>query len=310
MAGLLSLIYRRSFACFLHNANRFYLFLLNVSDYCYIIISPLFLILFALILALSELDSAVEDEDTNVASIVESIRQQIRILEIFQSDHNDDERIDLFEEQRLRLQLAIQPRAKSSNESVYSAGGASGKLSINELSVGSKGSSMASSKKSVQSRATGNLSASYSGSSKKDASSTVQMNVSPGKVFTASGMKPRLSQGPIERVAFNKEEGSKEKVVEGVTFLSTNMPGYYIRQDAAVIGPSDKYIDFQIVLSPEEVTTLIQRKKALMRINGGVNSATTSTPSKPSIQASTPYIDPGRLFEYRPVQQDKWVSKK
>lgn len=115
---------------------------------------------------------------------------------------------------------------------------------------------------------------------------------------------------PLGRSVASKDDPTRDKIVEGITYLPTNMAGYYIRQDAPQVGNNDKYIDFQIILTQDELNTLVQRKKALLRMNGGINSATTGTPNKISIQASTPYIDPCRHFEYRPVQQDKWVGKK
>jgi hypothetical protein len=110
------------------------------------------------------------------------------------------------------------------------------------------------------------------------------------------------------------EEGNEraERIpldIGGVTFLPSKQVGFYNRQDTVQAGFDstplpDKYVDFQIILSAEELTTLASRKKAastrLVAMKG----------NQQSLHCSTPYVDPRRIYKdhLRPSNPDRWIS--
>mmetsp|Transcript_5573 Transcript_5573/g.5012 ORF Transcript_5573/g.5012 Transcript_5573/m.5012 type:complete len:127 (-) Transcript_5573:63-443(-) len=106
-------------------------------------------------------------------------------------------------------------------------------------------------------------------------------------------------------------ESSKNRTkieVESIGYVPTKSPGIYEREDKNNVTFSDKYMDIKIVLTPDEMITLLARKKAMKRVqNQGLGLFTAGTNS---IRSSTPYIDPHRVIKetYRPDQPQKWLT--
>lgn len=99
--------------------------------------------------------------------------------------------------------------------------------------------------------------------------------------------------------------------VSGVVFLPSKVAGFYSRQDTLNPGVDttplpEKYVDFQIILTAEELTTLAARKKTA---TSRVGVAPRGLPA-PSLSSSTPYIDPRRIQKdlLRPTNPDKWMD--
>jgi len=118
----------------------------------------------------------------------------------------------------------------------------------------------------------------------------------PAPIYTWEENNERAERVPIE--------------VGGATFLPSKQVGFYNRQDPHHGGFDttplpERYVDFQIVLSAEELTTLAARKKTL-------TSRVGQSPRgiKPTLHSSTPYVDPRRIQRdlLRPVNPDKWLS--
>jgi hypothetical protein len=101
--------------------------------------------------------------------------------------------------------------------------------------------------------------------------------------------------------------------LNGVVFLPSKQNGFYSRQDTLTPGLDttplpEKYVDFQIILTEEELTTLANRKKTIMsRVGHGFS---LKTAADASLHISTPYVDPRRIHKdlLRPVNPDKWIS--
>eukprot|EP01034_Spumella_vulgaris_P032474 gene32474-40078_t len=74
------------------------------------------------------------------------------------------------------------------------------------------------------------------------------------------------------------------------------------------VQPSDKYCDFQIVLTLEELTTLASRKKSEVR---GDSKLHRSQAAATSVHSTTPYIENRRIVQamLRPNAPEKWISK-
>ena len=102
----------------------------------------------------------------------------------------------------------------------------------------------------------------------------------------------------------------------GVVFLPSRANGFYSRQDTISPGLDttplpEKYVDFQIILTEEELTTLAARKKtAMARLNVGAGAG-GSTRNQASLNISTPYVDPRRIQKelLRPNNPDKWMDQ-
>lgn len=97
--------------------------------------------------------------------------------------------------------------------------------------------------------------------------------------------------------------------IGGVTFLPSKQVGFYNRQDVVQVGFDstplpEKHVDFQIILSAEELTTLAARKKAAS------TRMATQKNAQPSLHISTPYVDPRRIYKdhLRPTNPDRWIS--
>ena len=108
-------------------------------------------------------------------------------------------------------------------------------------------------------------------------------------------------------------------VIENNMFVPTSVNGFYDRVDnnrssyslndpngGLPVAPlSDKYCDFQIVLTHEELTTLASRKKA-DRPDAKLHR---SQAASMSVHSTTPYVDSRRIQKslMRPDNPEKWI---
>eukprot|EP01038_Epipyxis_sp_PR26KG_P006784 gene6784-9293_t len=136
---------------------------------------------------------------------------------------------------------------------------------------------------------------------------------SQNTVITTNSKKSP-SRAPI----YSWEEGNKLQrqtiTVDRAQFYPTKVQGLYTRlpqdeEEEAKLSANNTnnlFVDFQIVLTPEELITLAARKKAF-RADAQLhkNKAVSGSP-----MVSTPYIDPHRVLQLRPTNSDKWIDQK
>lgn len=92
--------------------------------------------------------------------------------------------------------------------------------------------------------------------------------------------------------------------IDECSYVPTKSPGIYSREEE--VAKNNKWLDVKIVLTADELETLVKRKQAMKRVkNQGLN-----LPNQGSIQSSTPYVDPRRIQReiYRPDQPHKWIQ--
>jgi hypothetical protein len=134
-----------------------------------------------------------------------------------------------------------------------------------------------------------------------------------------------------------RDASSKKRIfLDGSSYCPTNRAGLYVRElremppetevdeqtglpvpgasygtVVGVVGSEElpeKYIDFQIVLTADEMSTLISRKRILNRSDLQHHK---SQMSSANVHITTPYIDHSRVMRdhFRPNHPEKWVSK-
>jgi hypothetical protein len=134
------------------------------------------------------------------------------------------------------------------------------------------------------------------------------------KSFKASSNRSVVSSSSkkIQPIYSWEEKSDKiardEIVIDGISFVPTTMPGFYGRQfeDGESEGfLSDRFIDFQIILTQEEVTTLAARRKAEKQDVKLVKNLAAAT----SVHTATPYFESKRVVQdmLRPGQPDRWI---
>jgi hypothetical protein len=137
------------------------------------------------------------------------------------------------------------------------------------------------------------------GTTGQAAPATVSPNRTHKIIYAWEGGNNQSQRSPVE--------------LNGVVFLPSKQNGFYSRQDTLTPGLDttplpEKYVDFQIILTEEELTTLANRKKTIMsRVGHGFS---LKTAADASLHISTPYVDPRRIHKdlLRPVNPDKWIS--
>jgi hypothetical protein len=244
-------------------------------------------------------------QPTPSPNLISSIQSRILELEQFYLTHGDDERAILFEKERLRLRKAIQPFYTSTTNSTVTGNGQdnrsvnSGARHHNNTSVGGSNTAVA------QSNAASNA----------QSANTLVMKSSRA---SGSGSVANKSQSQSSRKSsqplYNWEERSEQRnpreeiLVDGVSFLPTPAQGLYMRnmtREETEYILHDKYVDFQIVLTQEEMTILAARKKAeKMDAKLGKSVAASS-----SVHNAIPYVDRKRIVQdmFRPDNPDKWI---
>lgn len=191
-----------------------------------------------------------------------------------------DERAILFEKQRLRLRRAIQnvKPASPMKADRYDPTGDTG--------------SVHSFKQQTHSLSPGRPTTTFSVADSIRSSST--------------DMKPLYDWEIAQPV-----EAANERLIqqnEYGSYMPCTEPALYMKSNPEA--DENTYIDFQIVLSPEEFNVYASRIKVRKAEMQKSRRAAAQTEHGKSIAASTPYVDPKRIQRelYRPAQPDRWVS--
>lgn len=243
--------------------------------------------------------------DVDKAALINTIQSRIQELENFYLKNSDDERAILFEKERLRLRKALQPfytsssskdtRSMSASEIYEStmSRGAQDRLSVSQLSKSSR--QLVSSNKSNHS-----LHSLLANPPPK----------SPANQAANRSLRSPNSQAKI--YAWEDREGKPPRSsfeVCGAVFDPSSQSGFYSRRLAREEMEdfySDKFIDMQIILTQEELTTLAARIKVDRQDVKLLKNQAAST----SVHTSVPYIDPTRIKQdmLRPGHPDRWLG--
>lgn len=228
-----------------------------------------------------------------------SVQDRIQELENFFLVNSEDERSVLFEKERLRLRKAIQPLhtsrdAKSvvTSDRSFSAGAMSQRLERVQSSQSIRDN------RSLSQAPGASLTASQ---------------LQTGNTTIASGqIQPSRKSPNQERTTIYSWEGGRERnareaiSIEDFHYEPTPIPGFYSRRITEIDNDEmDKFVDFQIILTQEEMTALAARKKA-QKVDAKLhkNQAASS-----SVHTATPYVDPKRIAAemLRPGHPDRWL---
>ncbi len=235
---------------------------------------------------------------------------------MFTFSFTSDERIILFEKERLRLRKALQSQTPSRQDARSVGTTENRSTSPAAISTTSGNKLNSTSQLPVPQATPGSAQASVYSTrtmgSQRNSVTPLNRSISGIQSTSANTTTGPLSQ-PQQIYAWEDGNERAERVpfdVGGVTFLPSKQVGFYNRQDPNTGGIDstplpERYVDFQIILSPEELTTLAARKKTLIgRVGLSVRA------EKPSVHTSTPYVDPRRVHRdlLRPVNPDKWLS--
>jgi hypothetical protein len=239
------------------------------------------------------------------ANFLADVQMRIQDLENFYLQNSDDDRAVLFEKERLRLRKIIQPFLTAKDNKSLSA-------SDRSQSVGGATSS--------QQR----LERIASSQSIKDFRTPVQQkpqqqplgySLSPtiGGQISSTAIPLRRSPGTQERSLYTWENGSLNTrnvrstlTIDGRTFEPSPAAGFYFRKFEEMSGvETDQCVDFQIILTQEEMTALAARKKA-QKVDAKLFK---SQAASSSVHHAIPYVDPKRLSQemYRPGHPDRWI---
>lgn len=132
-------------------------------------------------------------------------------------------------------------------------------------------------------------------------------------VFTGSGIAvKKTTPNPIYKWETGSSAKRTDVVVDGRTFEPSNCPAIYTAKDSGAAAeddsgaPSQQFVDFQCVLTKEEMEALAARRKKLLStatanvmntsaVNCSDKTAHKNHAASMSMQASTPYIDSKRI---------------
>ena len=242
-----------------------------------------------------------------------------------------DERIILFEKERLRLRKALQSQpsasrdARSVNTNDRSGSPSStpmgGKLYNNASNSNTNNPnhpSMAFNSSNTPSVHTTTRTMSSSSHRKPSAGNSNSPTPQSGRSHTGSRVNAnstvmtenRSSMGLSQSIyAWEDNNERPERIpleICEVVFIPSKQVGFYNREDTDQL--PEKHVDVQIVVSAEELTTLAARKKAASARALAAKQGSTGQP--PSLHSSTPYVDPRRIHKdlLRPTNPDKWIS--
>lgn len=272
--------------------------------------------------------------------LVSSIQSRIQELENFYLNNSDDERAILFEKERLRLRKTIQIILNASNPSALGASNSVASSHPNR----SQNHSHTQSHSQGQNQSLAATASQHSAPQQAPAPQTpVQLSL-PGLAQTNTSVsvnRSKRSPGSTSKPIYAWETGQtgdrqrSSVTIDSIVFEPTALPGFYKRvarqvhkkspiqgeeegemaddadqeeivEEEDFVELSDKFVDFQIILTEEEMRTLASRKKRERDDVKLLKSQAAAT----SIHSATPYIDPKRITQelLRPQQPDKWVA--
>jgi hypothetical protein len=252
---------------------------------------------------ISELVSNPSASNIERTQFIGMVQARIQTLEDFYIANSVDERAIIFEKERLRLRKALQSLNAAANGSV--AGRSGVETTRTQSMTGNRSTTLpedfdlnVSSSTHQRSLALSspandrNMFPTVESSSVKSTGRNMKVPTpSPAGRSTISLSSKRVSQ-PI----YSWEEKSDKVIprsailIDNLSFYPTPIPGFYARGDESET-MSDRFIDFQIMLTQEEILTLAARKKAERpdaKLSKNIAAAT-------SVHTSTPYVDPRRL---------------
>lgn len=241
------------------------------------------------------------------AAFISSIQIRIQELEQFYLNHGDDERAILFEKERLRLRKAIQPFYNSTTNSTVTGTGGHDNRSVHSAA---RHMSMNNSVNAGGSQAVA-MHNSNTASSAQSANTLVMRSGNASVSNKSQGSKKATQQPALYAWEDRSEQRMprEEIVVDGVSFIPTPAQGLYARnmdREEADDILQDKYVDFQIILTQEEMTILAARKKA-EKVDAKLGK---SMAASNSVHNAIPYVDRKRIVQdmFRPDNPDKWIN--
>ena len=218
-------------------------------------------------------EAVTNGQTSRLDDLAPSLRAHVNLINEFQLQHNDDDRTVLFEKERRRLQQAMQLANISLTHQHTTAQGA-------------KPSSMI----------------------LGDINTEVTQTPSATKVKKSGGRPAPLYAWELAEV-----EGIEREPItnEHGTFLPTTTKGIYNKVGEDDVGT--RHIDFQVVLTPDELMTIVSRQRAI-RVEQIHRQRLTvkRKESRLGIMASSPYLDSKRVLKdiYRHDHPDKWTNRK
>jgi hypothetical protein len=276
--------------------------------------------------------------------LLSSIQHRIDELEQFYLSNSDDERAVLFEKERLRMRKILQSYLSQQSSSSNSSGGILGSTprgggvggfdnrSMASGGTGSKNQHSANYGQNLSTTANSHNVAhntsTHDGAMHVDTSLTVnrrgedmmRSNLSPNSQLLSTTRRSP-GQQPIYDWEDRSEKPSRSVLqIDDNAFEPTSRPGFYKRVSSSTkkgsemdsSNPdederqiSDKYLDFQIVLTQDEITALASRRKKERDDKKLMKSQAAAT----SVHSSVPYVDPRRikLEMLRPGHPDRWL---
>lgn len=275
-------------------------------------------------------DLSVNGAEFDKAAFVSSVQMRILEIENFCLKNSDDDRAILFEKERLRLRKALQPFYTNSKDGrSVSTHDLSLNNSINNLNI-AQGAMSAVSPRPQGMPANGfstpqhQLERSTSGQNFNFSSinRSIKMQGTSNKFGNTPSTSSKLhhsnkltSPSVSNKIyAWEDMDGKpprKPLFVDNIIYEPSVLPGFYNRrvedgdnnEDAL---HSDKFIDFQIILTQEEITTLAARKKTERNDVKIFKSKAAAT----SVHSTIPYVDQRRIKQdmLRPGNPDKWID--
>lgn len=242
----------------------------------------------AVLQRLNDFAAAASGNDAEINNarqfFITAIQARIMELENFYLSNSDDERAILFEKERLRLRKSIQPFMNITNKEnrphIPPTDNTISSSSIPKTS----GQSVSTHMKSIKS-----------------------MNNSIANKSTLSAAGSKKASTIYAWEDRSDKYIRQEFILDPFAYEPSSTPGFYSRKLNEEEEPpsSDKFIDFQIILSHEEMIALAARKKAERADVKLVKNQAATT----SINYSTPYIDQKRIMkEMLRGQPDKWMA--
>lgn len=272
----------------------------------------------------SKVPDLINNPSIDRGNFLAAIQSRIQELEDFYLAHSDDERAILFEKERLRLRKAIQPLYVSRENRSVSGISSEHHQTMGTTGIGASDRSMTSSSFAKYANSTNNsavgptMTQNQSLNNVSRSGPNLQVDnrsIKSGKTSMSNANRSVVSSvsKKTPQPIYSWEEKSEkvlrdEMVIDGISFVPTGTPGFYGRvfeDGEAEEYLSDRFIDFQLILTQEEVTTLAARRKAEKQDVKLVKNLAAAT----SVHAATPYVEPKRIVQemLRPGQPDRWI---
>lgn len=232
--------------------------------------------------ALSLLNEVDEDQK---GAVSHSIQDMVNELESFCIKYGDDERIVLFYKQKFRLRMAIQNVAT---------------MGLNTTATSGNHDSTITSPRDRSSSPQRTGVSFINDTGDKDSPRFVDYNTTANssmniRLNTSDSPSRKSSQKPIYAWELDDVTPVRQRIrLEGAQYYPSSTPGVYMREDplAKEVVHEDKFIDIQIVLTEEEFTTLVSRRRAISRTHYEDYKNKIATKS---VNNAVPFVDRSRI---------------